>query len=112
MIPLVILAGLITITPKPMVCFDPCSTTVTLRIVPSEQNRMVILELEAPDSDYFRRSEMDLTIKTPRVTEIRYPDVPRGNYQFRAILLIDDNGVWKAETDIKPLKVRGDGDQP
>jgi hypothetical protein len=103
-----LLAAALAVTLKPSVCFEPCHLTLVLQVDQSEANRLVRIEVEAPDSDYYRSSEMDFTVKTPRTHHIIYKMIPKGSYTVKTTLYSVVDGKWKPEVNYKPLKVLGD----
>lgn len=104
-----ILAAAITLT-APSSCFSPCDFKVVLRVTPAADNVMVVLEIGAPDSDYYRRSDIEYDAKSARTRELPYIGVPEGTYTVLATLWKRGlDGRFKiADSASKRLRILGD----
>jgi hypothetical protein len=71
---------------SPAVALAPAFVTVRITIEPSDNNRM--LNIEVDSSAYRRSSEIPLDGRnTPRVTVLEVKDLPTGLYEVRAVLM-------------------------
>ena len=105
-----ILATVVSIAVVPAGCFDPCNFRVTLRVEPAVDNTMVVLEVAAPDSDFYRRSDIEYNGQSARTREVVYMTVPAGTYKVIATLWKRDADgyVRAAATASKSVKILGD----
>jgi hypothetical protein len=70
---------------SPAVALAPALVTVRITIEPSDDNRM--LNVDVDSSAYHRSSEIPLDGRnTPRVTILEVKDLPTGLYEVRAVL--------------------------
>ena len=83
---LTILAATVTIAVIPASCFAPCNIRVTLKVEPAKDNATVVLELGAPDSEFYRRSDIEYDAQSARTRYITYEGIPEGTYTVLATL--------------------------
>jgi|SRR3954453_15804592 len=70
---------------SPAVAFAPASLFVRATVDVNAENRS--LEIIAESADFFRSSEISLDgDRAPRVTQLLFKSVPRGDYDVRAVL--------------------------
>lgn len=98
--------ALISIAVTPTVCFEPCEVHVIIRVEPVTSNEKVVLELNS-DEGMYMSSEIDYSYKSPRVLELSYANLTRGEYTLKAILYRRDRGSRVVGTDIKRINVSG-----
>lgn len=107
MVSYLILAGLISIAVNPGVCMEPCNTLVTLRVEPAKDNYMVVITVQAPDSSYYSRSDLDYSNGPPKTVQFYYKNIPAGGYTVSATLYKHDGKTWVAGRDQTVLLVGG-----
>jgi hypothetical protein len=77
---------------SPAVALAPAFVTVRITIEPSDNNRM--LNIEVDSSTYHRSSEIPLDgRRTPRLTVFEVKDLPTGLYEVRAVLVGPDGPI-------------------
>ena len=101
----------ITLSVTPSVCQEPCTLTATLQVEKAKDNEKVVITLEAEDSEYFRSSDLDYTLSTPRTVQIRYISVPAGNYLLKAVLYKHNARSWIGGMAVRSVRIVGDGIQ-
>jgi hypothetical protein len=70
---------------SPAMAFAPASLFVRATVDANAENRS--LEIIAESADFYRSSEVSLDgDHAPRVTQLLFKSVPRGNYELRAVL--------------------------
>ena len=112
MISLLSILATITLSVTPSVCQEPCTLTATLQVEKATDNEKVVITLEAEDSEYFRSSDLDYSLNTPRTIQIRYISVPAGNYILKAVLY--KHGGVKSRIGgmvVRSVRIVGDEDQ-
>lgn len=98
--------ALISIVVRPTVCFDPCEVRVTIRVEPAQNNEKVVLELDS-DEGMYMLSEIDYSYKSPRVLELWYANLTKGEYTLKATLYRRDAGSRVVEAAIARIAVVG-----
>jgi hypothetical protein len=88
------------------VCAAPCTIVMTLRVEKHEANYQVVLEAHS-DLGYSRTSYIDYQNGGPVTTQIKYPDLPGGEYEFRASLFRHSAGTWLAGSAKQSALVSG-----
>jgi hypothetical protein len=70
----------------PAITTAPANLAAIARIAPDPGNR--VLRIEADSGAFFRSSDVQLDGESaPRVMEVRFRDLPGGEYEVRALLL-------------------------
>jgi len=90
----------VTLHVSPAVAFAPAILTVRTTIEPSDDNRMLSIEVDS--SAYRRTSEISLDGKNSRRTNvIELRDVPSGLYEVRAVLVGPSGPIAKTMQLVK-----------
>jgi len=101
----VLAAELITMQIAPRMCQEPCDFRLTIKVEPAVDNDSLVIQVEAPDSSFYRRTDVPLGPRSPKTQEIWYKNVPGGTYTITAMLIKHDAKTWVAGTTTRPLLV-------
>lgn len=103
---LLLAAQLISVAVLPSYCFDPCEFRVTLKVEPVDAKRLLVIQVEAPDSEFYLREDLEYTGRTPKTSTIRFPGIPAGNYMVKATICgRDESGKTVCHADYKTVRI-------
>ena len=96
----------VTIRVSPAMAFAPAVLTVRTTIEPSDNNRMLVIEIDS--STYSRTSEIPLDGKNASPTNvIELREVPTGLYEVRAVLVGPSGKIAKTMQLVKVESAAG-----